>query len=369
LSSVSNEAAKSISEVVRSNWASKWWLKSEYIKGRYNREEIELAFNEVLEVFNDEWLEKLMSKFVEGETRDHFYLRQFVGEGLYPLAILFSLGQDLMVIKSLEGYDRLKERMRSNVGWMSAALEAEFAAYCVRQKLHVRLFPAIPDSDRRPDLLVTVDSHQVYVELKEIHPSDEKQRYYRALDRLFAQLQDALPDKTHLEITPSRVPKDYEVDSIGKKIWKLLTTRQPFPATVKIGNLQVRVVKEKIEKGKSLALSDLPELAKKELRRLEDNLRKKGQQLPPPCLGMLVIDATNTLGGIHEDDIRYVAQCAFRKHPRPNILGACVVRSYKFYRREMEPEAIYVRNPHCKEAELDTILSKFKAFSRTRSLI
>ena len=337
-----DEAARTISEAVRSNWASKWWLKSEYIEGRYDKEKVEQAFDEVLEVFNDEWLERLMSRFVEGRARDHFYLRESIGEGLYPLAIIFSLGQDLLAIKSLEGYDELKERLRSDVGWMSAALEAEFAAHCVRQGLHVRLYPAIPDTVQRPDLLVTVDSHKVYIELKEIHPSDERQRYYRALDKLFAQLQDVLPEKTHLEVTPSRVPKDYEVDPIGKKIRKLLITRQPFPATIKIGNLRIRAAKERMENGKSFALSDLPELALKELKRLEDTLRKKGRQLPPPYLGILVIDATNTLGDIHEDDIRYVAQHAFGKHPQPNILGAFVARSCMF--REAEPEAIYIKN-------------------------
>jgi len=364
-----NEAAKSIAEGVRGNWASRWWLKPEYLEGRYDRGEVEHAFDEVLRVFDHEWLESLMSKFAEGRARDHFYLRQFIGEGLYPLTILFSLGQDLLAIKSLEGYDQLKERLRSDVGWMSAAFEAEFAAHCVRKGLQVRLYPAIPNSERRPDLLVSVDSHQVYVELKEIHPSDERLRYFRALDRLFAQLQDVLPDICHIELTPSRVPRDHEVDSIGKKLRELLTTRQPFPATVTIGNLMVRAVKEKREKGKSFALSDLAELALKEFKRLEDTLRKKGRQLPWPYLGMLVIDATNTLGGVHEDDIKYVAERTFRKHPRPNILGAFIIRSYKFYRREAEPEAIYIRNPHCGEAGLGKLLSDFRAFSRTRSLV
>jgi len=364
-----DRAARVISEAVRSGWASKWWLKPEYIEGRYNKEEVEQAFDEVLEVFNDEWLECLMSKFVKGEARDHFYLREFIGEGLYPLAIFFSLGQDLLAIKSLEGCDRLKERLRSDTGWMSAAFEAEFAAHCVRQGLHVVLYPTFPDSNRTSDLLVTVGSHQVYVELKEIHPSEERFRHMRALNRLFDCLQDALPDRTHLEITPSRVPNDHELDSICKKVRKLLITHQPFPVTVTISDLRIRAVKERIEKGKSFALSDLPELALKELKRLGENLRKKARQLPSPYLGILVIDATNTLGGIHEDDIRYMALGAFRKHPRPNILGAFVVRSYKFHRREVEPEAIYIGNPHCKEAELDTMLSKFSAFSRTRSLV
>ena len=364
-----NRAASVISETVRSSWASKWWLKPEYIEGRYNKEEVEQAFNEVLEVFNDEWLESLMSKFVKGEARDHFYLREFMGGGLYPLAIFFSLGQDLLAIKSLEGYNQLKERLRSDTAWMSAAFEAEFAAHCARQGLHVRVYPAIPNSDRRSDLLVMAGSHQVYIELKEIHPSDEKKRYLDASWRLFDQLKDVLPDGTHLEITPSRVPNDYEVDSIGRKVRKLLTTHQPFPVTITIGNLRIRATKERIEKRSSFALSDLPELALKELKRLEDNLRKKGRQLPSPYLGILIIDATNTLGGIHEDDIRYVAERAFRKHPRPNIIGTFVLRSYKFYKREVEPEAIYIGNPYCQETDLDAMLGKFKAFSRTRSLV
>jgi len=363
-----DRAARVISEAVRSSWASKWWLKPEYIEGRYNKEEVEQAFNEVLEVFNDECLEKLKSKFLAGKAVDHFYLMEFVEEGLYPLAIFFSLGQDLLAIKSLEGYDRLKENLRSDARWMSAAFEAEFAAHCVRQGLNVRLYPTTPDSDRIPDLLVTMGSHQVYVELKEIRPSDERQRYCRALHRVFTQLRDALPDRTHLEITPSRVPKDYEVDLIGKKIRRLLTTHQPFPVTVRIGNLQVRAVK-KTEDWKGLELSDLRELALKELKRLEDNIRKEGRQLPLPYLGILVVDATNTLGGIHEDDIRHMALRAFRKHARPNILGAFVLRSYKFHRRKAEPEAIYIGNPICKESELDVIVSEFKAFSRTRSLV
>lgn len=135
-----NEAAKSIAEGVRGNWVSRWWLKPEYLEGRYDRGEVEHAFDEVLRVFDHEWLESLMSKFAEGRARDHFYLRQFIGEGLYPLAILFSLGQDLLAIKSLEAYDQLKERLRSDVGWMSAAFEAEFAAHCVRKGLEDELF-------------------------------------------------------------------------------------------------------------------------------------------------------------------------------------------------------------------------------------
>jgi len=127
--------------------------------------------------------------------------------------------------------------------------------------------------------------------------------------------------------------------------------------------------KEKIEMGTSFALSDLPELTLREFRRLEDTLRKKSHQLPSPCVGILVIDATNTLQGIHEDDIRYLAERAFRRNPRPNILGVFVVRSYKFYRRESEPEAIYIGNPCCKEAGLERMLSCFKAFSRTRPIV
>jgi hypothetical protein len=364
-----DRAAKIISEGVRSGWKSKWWLKPEYVTGRYDEKEVEEAFDEVLEVFNDEWLERLMSRFVEGRARDHFYLRQFIGEGLYPLAILFSLGKDLLVIKSLEGYDQIKNRLRSDVGWMSAAFEAEFAAHCVRQGLHVRLYPVISGSERIPDLSVSVNAHQVCVELKEIHPSDERLRYLRVLNRLFDQLQDVLPDNSHLELTPSRMPTDYEVDPIGKKVTKLLTTHQTFPRTLSIGDLRIHVVKERKEKGKSFALSELPELASKELKRLEDALRKKGRQLPAPYLGILVIDSTSTLRGIHEDDITYVAERAFAKCPRPNIVGAFLIRSYKFHGEEAEPEAIYVRNPLCNESNLDATLSKFKAFSRTRSLV
>jgi hypothetical protein len=364
-----DEAAKTISEGIRSNWNSKWWLKPEYIEGRYDKEKVEQVFNEVLEIFNDQWLDRLMLRFAAAKARDHFYLRQFIGEGLYPLAILFSLGEDLLAIKSLEGYDQLKERLRSDVGWMSAAFEAEFAAHCVRQGLDVCLYPAIPGSERIPDLSVAVGSDQVYVELKEIHPSDESVRYFRASNRLFAQLQDVLPDNSHVELTPSRVPRDHEVDSIGKKVHKLLMAQQNFPATISIGDLRIRVAKESGGRGKSFALSDLPELALKELRRLEDAIRKKGRQLPAPWLGLLVIDSTNTLGGIHQDDIRYVVEGAFRKHPRPNILGAFIIRSYKFHKQEAQPEAIYVRNPACKETKLDALLAKFKAFSRTRSLV
>jgi len=364
-----DEAAKAISEAIRSNWNSKWCLKPEYIEGRYDRERVEQVFNEVLEVFNDEWLDRLMSRFAEAKARDHFYLRQFFGEGLYPLAILFSLGEDLLALKSLEGYDQLKERLRSDVGWMSAAFEAELAAHCVRQGLHVGLYPKIPGSERTPDLSVTVGVHQIYVELKEIQPSDERVRYFRALNRLFAQLQDILPDNSHVELTPSRVPTNHEVDSIGKKLRNLLMTEQCFPRTIGIRDLRIRVAKERAGKGGSFALSDLRELALKELRRLEDTIRKKGRQLPAPWLGLLVIDSTSTLGGIHEEDIRYVAESAFRKHPRPNILGAFVIRSYKFHKQEAQPEAIYVRNPACKETKLDALLVKFKAFSRTRSLV
>jgi len=363
-----NGAAKEILEAVASSWASKWWLKPEYIEGRYDREEVQQALNEVLQILNHEWLERLMLKFVEGRSRDHFYLRQFIGEGLYPLAVLFSLGQDLLAIKQHDGYDQLKERLRSDEGWMSATLEAEFAAHCVRQGLHVSLYPTIPDSRKIPDLLVKVDSAQVFVELTEIRPSDHRLRYLRVLDELFANLQEVLPDRSYLELTPSRVPKDREVDLISRKVRKLLMTHHPLPATIRIGNLDIRVVKEKIEKGKSFALSDLPELALREFRRLEDALKKKSRQLPAPYIGILVIDATNTLGGIHEDDIRYVAEGTFRKYTRPNILGVFIVRSYKFHRREAEPEAIYVRNPHCKEAELDKVLNGFKAFSRTRRI-
>jgi hypothetical protein len=364
-----DEVAKTISQAIRNNWSSKWWLKPEYIEGRYDKEKVERAFNELLEVFNDEWLDRLMLRFAEAKARDHFYLRQFFGEGLYPLAILFGLGEDLLALKSLKGYDRLKERLRSNLGWMSGAFEAEFAAHCVRQGLHVRLYPAIPGSERIPDLSVTADFHQVYVELKEIHPSYERVRYFHALNRLFAQLQDLLPDNSHVELTPSRVPTNHEVDSIGKKVRNLLMTQQNFPTTTRIGDLRIRVAKERRGRGKSFALSDLPELALKELKRLEDTIRKKGRQLPAPWLGILTIDSTNTLGGIHEDDITYVAESAFRKHLRPNILGAFVIRSYKFHKQEAQPEAIYVKNPACRENKLDALLAKFKAFSRTRSLV
>lgn len=350
-------------ESIRQNKKSEWWHREDYVR-RYSCEESDPALYNVFEVFDDDWLETTLDSWVRGIGQVPPIVHFLIPQDLYSLVILVELGKDLAELGSLKNFEHLVEELRTPSKFIATWLESELAAHCVRRGCSIELYPRI--RGKEPDLRLLLDSEEVLMEIKEIHPGEMQRRYYEVFDFLSSSIIPVLPHGISIEVSANKLPTDPELQTLTKRVIKQL--KQPMGLKIlRLGRLRIFIKAEK--RGRtSFSLIPPKEIALNQLKRLGRSIKHEAKQIRRPHLGVVVLDA-GVLQGFPDEVIRNKVEKTFKKYRLRNIIAAVVVRSYKFYRLKEETEVIIVSNPCCREVELLEKLSEVFAFSRTRRLV
>jgi len=399
------EAIQELKSGIESNIEEKWWLKEKYQPKAYQVHEIEIAVNKILQIFDNEWVVVILNKWLRDQRRHHIMIRQLIEKGSYNLSILVGLGKNLIAIGSLRNIEDLIKDLKNDQKFLSAALEAEIAAECVRKEFEVELYPKL--SGKIPDLKIALDSKVVYFEIAEIHPSQKMHSLHKTLNNLFRYVNPLIPENTSIKLTPNKLISNRQFNQIENRLKYILKDHSELSTSFQINDLIVTVEKGKDDWGKSLYLAIPSDLMEVELQRLKNKIKKEAKQISKPNLGVIVVDATNTLsyafnavgcrikGGVsltenlildiilavfepvdkiteHDKELEVINKIKdtikeiFEQSNYSNILAVVVIRSFKFFKKKNE--AIVVENPYCEDFLLLKKIEGFEAFSRATNL-
>lgn len=399
------ETVKVLKSSIKRNVKEKWWLKEEYQPKEYRDTEIEHAMNKILQIFDNQWVGYVLDGWLRDQRRHHLVIRYLVEKGSYPLSILVGLGKNLIEIESTKNVEILIKDLKNGRKFISAAFETELAAECVRNGFTVELYPEL--CGKIPDLKIIFDSKIVYFELTEIHPSQRMHSLHKTLNNLFQYVNPLIPENTSIRLTSNILISKSQFNQIKNRLKHILEDNSSFSTLFQINDLIVEVEKEKDDWGKSLYIAIPSDVIGLELKRLKDKIKKKARQISEPNLGVIVVDATNTLSSAfsavgrrikegtslapnlavdiilnvfepmdkkteHDKEIEVINKIKdnikeiFRLSKYSNILAVIVIRSFKFFKKKNE--AIIVENPNCEELQLFKKIKGLHAFSRTTNL-
>jgi hypothetical protein len=399
------ETVKVLKSSIKRNVKEKWWLKEEYQPKEYRDTEIEHAMNKILQIFDNQWVGYVLDGWLRDQRRHHLVIRYLVEKGSYPLSILVGLGKNLIEIESTKNVEILIKDLKNGRKFISAAFETELAAECVRNGLTVELYPEL--CGKIPDLKIIFGSKIVYFELTEIHPSQRMHSLHKTLNNLFQYVNPLIPENTSIRLTSNILISKSQFNQIKNRLKHILEDNSSFSTLFQINDLIVEVEKEKDDWGKSLYIAIPSDVIGLELKRLKDKIKKKARQISEPNLGVIVVDATNTLSSAfsavgrrikegtslapnlavdiilnvfepmdkkteHDKEIEVINKIKdnikeiFRLSKYSNILAVIVIRSFKFFKKKNE--AIIVENPNCEELQLFKKIKGLHAFSRTTNL-
>ena len=394
------ETAKMLKSGITMNLEEKWWLKKEYRPNGYQDNEIECAMDRILQIFDKQWVE-----YVLDQRKIHLMIRYLAEKGSYHLSILVGLGNDLIEIESLKNSERLIKDIKSSTKFISTAFEAEIAAECVRRGFDVELYPEL--CGKIPDLKIIFDSKIVYFEITEIHPSQQIRSLHKTLNNLFEYVNPLIPENTSIRLIPNKLIPNHQFNLIKDGLKHILKDNSSFPTSFQINDLIVKLEKEKDDWGKSLYITTTSDIIDLELKRLKNKIKRKARQISEPNLGVIVVDATNTLSSAfsavgrrmkeraisrsnlnidiildvsepldekteHEKEIEVINKIKenikeiFEQSNYSNILAVIIIRSFKFFVKKNE--VIIVENPYCEESQLFKKIKELHAFSRTTNL-
>ena len=390
---------------IKRNLKEKWWLKKEYQPKEYQNNEIERAMNKILQIFDNQWVEDILDEWLRDQRKNHLMIRQLIEKGSYPLGIFVGLGNDLIEIESLKNSEVLIKDLKNGTKFISTAFETEIAAECVTRGFDVELYPEL--CGKIPDLKIIFDSKIVYFEITEIHPSQQIRSLHKTLNNLFEYVNPLIPENTSIRLTPYKLISNSQFNQIRNRLKHILEDNLSFSTSFQINDLIVEVEKENDDWGKSLYITIPSDVIDLELKRLKDKIKKKARQINEPNLGVIVVDATNTLSSAfsavgrrikegtslapnstvdiildvfepldkkteHNKEIEVINKIKnnikeiFEQSNYSNILAVIVIRSFKFFKKQNE--AIIIENPYCEELQLLKKINELHAFSRTTNL-
>jgi len=247
----------------------------------------------------------------------------------------------------------------------------------------------------------------VYFEITEIHPSQQIRSLHKTLNNLFEYVNLLIPVNTSIRLIPNKLIPNHQFNLIKDRLTHILKDNSSFSTSFQINDLIVKVEKEKDAWGKSLYITITSDVIDLELKRLKDKIKRKARQISEPNLGVIVVDATNTLSSAfsavgqrikegtsltpnltvdiildvfepldkkteHDKEIEVINKIKdnikeiFEQSNYSNILTVIVIRSFKFFKKKNE--AIIVENPYCEELQLLKKIEELHAFSRTTNL-
>jgi len=359
------KAADDLVRAIMNNRKAEWWTQERYLE-RYPLEESQQALSNVFTIFDENWLKHILDIWVEKDGLAHPLIQELVPQGLWPLVILVELGKDLEKLRRLPKFDLLIRELRNPSKFIATWLESEIAAHCLRNKYSVEPYPKI--CGKVPDLKISLDSEEVFVEVKEIGPGEMQLRYYKVMDFLASFIMPNIPQGTSIEVTTNILPDDSELTPLARSIVEYL--RQQTKGKVvalRMGRVKA-LLKMKGDKHTSFSLTPPDVIAPTQLKRLSRSIKHEARQIPSPHLGLVVLDA-GILQGFPDEAIKDVAVKTFKKYSLPNIIAVAIVRSYKFHRQPSETQIINVPNPHYVKPELLKKIDKIFTFSRTTDLV
>jgi len=392
------ETVKVLKSGIKMNFEERWWLKKEYQPNGYQDNEIERAMNKILQIFDTQWAEDVLD-----QRKNHLMIRYLVEKGSYPLSILIGLGNDLIETESLKNSERLIKDIKNGTKFISTAFEAEIAAECVKRGFDVELYPEL--CGKIPDLKIIFDSKVVYFEITEIHPSRDMCSLHKTLDNLFGHVNPLIPENMSIKLTPNKLISNRQFNPIKNRLKHILKDNSSFPTSFQINDLIVEIEKEKDDWGLYITIPS--DIIDRELKRLNSKIKKKARQICEPNLGVIVVDATNTLSSAfsavgrrikekaisrpnltvdvildvsepldektrHGKEIEVINKIKdnineiFKQSNYSNIVAVIIIRSFKFFKKKNE--VIIVENPYCEKLQLLKKIKELHAFSRTTNL-
>ena len=394
------ETIKVLKSGIKMNFEERWWLKKEYQPNGYQDNEIERAMNKIFQIFDTQWTEDVLD-----QRKNHLMIRYLVEKGSYPLGILIGLGNDLIETESLKNSERLIKDIKNDTKFISTAFEAEIAAECVKRGFDVELYSEL--CGKIPDLKIIFDSKVVYFEITEIHPSKDMRSLHKTMNNLFGYFNPLIPENMSIKLTPNKLISSRQFNPIKNRLKHILKDNSSFPTSFQINDLVVEIEKEKDDWGKGLYITIPSDIIDRELKRLNSKIKKKAKQISKPNLGVIIVDATNTLSSDfsavgrrikekaisrpnltvdvildvsepldektgHGKEIEVISKIKdnineiFKQSNYSNILAVIIIRSFKFFKKKNE--VIIVENPYCEELQLLKKIKELHAFSRTTNL-
>ena len=401
IDSQSIETVKVLKSRIKMNFEERWWLKKEYQPNGYQDNEIERAMNKILQIFDTQWVENVLD-----QRKNHLMIRYLVEKGSYNLSMLVGLGNDLIEIESLKNSDRLIKDIKNGTKFISTAFEAEIAAECVKKGFDVELYSEL--CGKFPDLKIIFDSKVVYFEITEIHPGKDMRSLHKTLDNLFGCVNPLIPENMSIKLTPNKLISNRQFNPIKNRLKHILKDNSSFPTSFQINDLIVEIEKEKDDWGNGLYITIPSDILDRELKRLNSKIKKKVRQICEPNLGVIVVDATNTLSSAfsaigrriqeraisrsnsnilsvdlsefvpmdkttgHKKEIEIINKIKdgikeiFEQSNYSNILAVIIIRSFKFFKNKNE--VIIIKNPYCEDSQLLNKIKELHTFSRTTNL-
>lgn len=356
------ETIRVLRDSIINNRKSKWWTEKQYAQ-RYPIEESDKALENLFEVFNESWLKAALDGWANQRRQPHSLVDSLVAQGLHPLVILVELGKDLQVVKHLKNFDLLVKGLRDPSKFISAWLELELAAHCVRTGYVVELYPKI--RAKMPDLRLFIDGEGLFVEIKEVHLSEVDQACLELSTMLLPRVSSILRDRTLIQIVLGGIPNESQAAMLLRKLPEKLV--QPASQHFCVGSLKVWI---RIEKADSASFMVIPskETARSELTRLSRSIKHEAEQIPSSNSGIVILDA-GTLHGYANQEIATTVEKTFTRYRLVNIIAVVILRSYKFFKMEKESEAIMLPNPNYNGRIPIHKLNGIMSFSRTRRLL
>ena len=147
-------------------WTIPWWQDEQYFKdGVVSRESAEMAFSELIKVFDAEWL--LGQRINSGPPLLHPIATHLMAEGLLPFRFFFELGMNIKTARDYGLLGDIERRLKNRREyWEAAAFELKLLANLIRIGYKVeRNYPS-GKGRHNCDLKASNESETVFIEIK-----------------------------------------------------------------------------------------------------------------------------------------------------------------------------------------------------------
>ena len=165
-------------------WMIPWWQEDKYYyeEGFYTRDVAEIAFSELIRVFDDKWLLLQIKTVNNTLTFQHPLIYRFFEEGLLPFQFLCALGIELHTVRTAGLLGDIERRLKNpNEYWEAAAFELNFLSRFLRSGYKVeRNYPS-GKGCCNCDFKVSKDSETVFIEIK--RPREFSKRNQETINR------------------------------------------------------------------------------------------------------------------------------------------------------------------------------------------
>ncbi len=362
----------SIQEII-GNWEKHFALisESEFI----SQTEKEIILNgqrKLSELFDDEWL---------SEVASHGFAHPLIGylanEGPIAQLKLADLGNKLSTLKHVQGFSKLKGRLKSFREYPGAEAEIEIASKLIINGISdIEFFPAITrgNKPRESDIKATIDRAEIYFEITALRDSEDTNKAGTTFNDLYWPHDFELIQyiQVHKILASPRI-REFK-SQIQEAILKAKKSKR-YCYVGEPGVLDFLVIHPNIrEKGKELAKkynmkpeSSGPPVPRDDIRQLKHALRLKSHQLPADKPGIIILYANLFFFGQAQDYYKEVVyELEDELYEQSNLVSVIVINNTSV----MGDESFINSYPHYKlvrksrnDFNLETILTLRNRYS------